>query len=59
MKLIIRVSYDIDVVYFDMRIIFTMVRRTMLAQGLPADVPGRLLGYLADHVKGQGLRRRR
>ena len=30
------------------------VRRDMLAQGLPADVPDRMLGYLADHVKRPG-----
>src|SRR5262249_1310986 len=30
------------------------VRRAMLAQGLPADVPDRMLGYLADHVQRPG-----
>jgi uncharacterized protein YbjT (DUF2867 family) len=30
------------------------VRRAMLAQGLPAEVPDRMLGYLADHVQRPG-----
>ena len=30
------------------------VRRDMLAQGLPADVPDRMLGYLADHLQRPG-----
>lgn len=30
------------------------VRRSMLAQGLPADVPDRMLGYLTDHVQRPG-----
>ena len=30
------------------------VRRAMLAQGLPEDVPDRMLGYLADHVEQPG-----
>jgi uncharacterized protein YbjT (DUF2867 family) len=29
-------------------------RQAMLAQGLPDDVPDRMLGYLADHVEQQG-----
>jgi uncharacterized protein YbjT (DUF2867 family) len=30
------------------------VRRAMLAQGLPAEVPDRMLGYLADHLQRPG-----
>jgi hypothetical protein len=30
------------------------VRQAMLAQGLPEDVPDRMLGYLADHVEQSG-----
>ena len=30
------------------------VRRSMLAQGFPADAPARMLGYLADHVQRPG-----
>lgn len=30
------------------------VRQAMLAQGLPDDVPDRMLGYLADHVRRPG-----
>jgi len=30
------------------------VRQTMLAQGLPEDVPDRMLGYLADHAERPG-----
>jgi len=30
------------------------VRRALLAQGLPPDVPDRMLGYLADHVQRPG-----